>query len=110
MPRIIPTAVVVALTAVFALAPYVQGQQAPPPTWKQGQPATMADSPLAAVAQPPAPKAPGEMPVDKLKGPAGVKVSLWAHGINNARVMAWVVKSTMIVSTTVHRNVRSMRE
>src|SRR5439155_24849857 len=51
MQRIIPTAVVVVLTAVFALAPYVQGQQAPPPTWKQGQPATMADSPLAPVAQ-----------------------------------------------------------
>src|SRR5438445_13729684 len=101
MPRIIPTAVVVALTAVFALAPYVQGQQAPPPSWKQGQPATMADSPLAPVAQPPAPKAPGEMPVDKLKVPAGFKVSLGAHGINNSRVMTWGDKATLLAWSRV---------
>src|SRR5437867_7370509 len=105
MPRIIPTAVVVVLTAVFALAPYVQGQQAPPPTWKQGQPASMADSPLAPVAQPPAPKAPGEMPVDKIKVPAGFQVSLWAHGINNARVMTWGDKGTLFVSSRVAGNV-----
>ena len=62
--------------------------QAPPP-WKQGQPADMANSPLAPIAQPPAPKAPGEIPVDKIKVPRGFKVSLWAHGINNARAMVW---------------------
>ena len=47
--------------------------QAPPP-WKQGQPADMADSTLAPIAQPPAPKAPGEIPVDKIKVPPGFKV------------------------------------
>ena len=58
----------------------------------------MADSTLAPIAQPPAPKAPGEIPVDKIKVPAGFKVSLWAHGINNARVMTWGSKGTLFVS------------
>jgi hypothetical protein len=72
------------LLALALAAPAVA--QAPPP-WKQGQPASMANSPLAPIAQPPAPKAPGEIPVDKIKVPRGFKVSLWAHGLNNARVM-----------------------
>ena len=38
-------------------------------SWKQGQPASMANSPLAPIAQPPAPKAPGEIPVNKIKVP-----------------------------------------
>src|SRR2546426_3750625 len=105
MQRIILPPVVVVLTAVFALAPYVQGQQAPPPTWKQGQPPSMADSPLAPIAQPPAPKAPGEIPVDKIKVPPGFKVSLWAHGLNNARVMTWGDKGTLFVSSRVAGNV-----
>src|SRR5712664_1458057 len=105
MQRIVFTAVVVVLTAVFALAPSVQGQQAPPPSWKQGQPPSMADSPLAPVAQPPAPKAPGEILVDKIKVPSGFKVSLWASGINNARVMTWGDKGTLFVSSRVAGNV-----
>src|SRR5881296_477996 len=105
MPRIILTSVVVVLSAVFALAPYVQGQQAPPPTWKQGQPASRADSPLAPIAQPPAPKAPGEIPVDKIKVPPGFKAELWAHGINNARAMTWGDKGTLFVSSRVAGNV-----
>jgi glucose/arabinose dehydrogenase len=39
----------------------------------------MANSPLAPVAQPPAPKAPGEIPVNKIKVPQGFKVELWAY-------------------------------
>ncbi|HSE06428.1 MAG TPA: hypothetical protein VLK35_19935 [Methylomirabilota bacterium] len=78
--------------------------QAPPP-WKQGQPAGMASSPLAPIAQPPAPKAPGEIPVDKIKVPPGFKVSLWAHGLNNARAMTWGDKGTLFVSSRVAGNV-----
>src|SRR5215471_16536907 len=78
-----------------------QQQPAPPPTWKQGQPANMADSPLAPVAQPPAPKAPGEIPINKIKLPPGFKAELWASGINNARVMVWGDKGTLFVSSRV---------
>ena len=80
----------------------VVAQQAPaPPTWKQGQPADMAGSPLSPIAQPPAPKAPGEIPVNKIKVPQGFKVELWAHGINNARAMTWGDKGTLFVSSRV---------
>src|ERR1700741_4484028 len=80
-------------------------QQQVPPPWKQGQPADLANSPLAPNAQPLAPKEPGEIPVDKLKVPPGFKVSLWAHGINNARAMTWGDKGTLFVSSRVAGNV-----
>ena len=76
-----------------------------PPTWKQGQPANMADSALAPIAQPPSPKAPGEIPLAKIKLPPGFKAELWAHGINNARAMTWGDKGTLFVSSRVAGNV-----
>jgi glucose/arabinose dehydrogenase len=76
-----------------------------PPTWKQGQPSSMADSTLAPIPQPPAPKAAAEIPVDKIKVPPGFKVSLWASGINNARVMTWGEKGTLFVSSRTAGNV-----
>jgi hypothetical protein len=85
MLRIALTSVAALVALAPALGPLADAQQAAPPPWKQGQPANMADSMLAPIAQPPAPKSPGEIPVDKIKVPAGFKVSLWAHGINNAR-------------------------
>src|SRR4029434_4897685 len=39
------------------------------------------------------------------KSPAGFKVSLWAHGIHNARVMTWGDKGTLFVSSRVAGNV-----
>jgi hypothetical protein len=92
---------------VLALGPFGEAQQpaqAPPP-WKQGQPSIDGGLRLAPIAQPPAPKAPGEIPVDKIKVPAGFKVSLWAHGINNARVMTWGEKGTLFVSSRTAGNV-----
>ena len=77
--------------------------QAPPP-WKQGQPSNMADSTLAPIPQPPAPKAAAEIPVDKIKVPAGFKVSLWASGLANARVMEWGEKGTLFVSSRTAGN------
>jgi glucose/arabinose dehydrogenase len=107
MWRIASISLVLLLAVVLTLAPAAWAQQAPaaPPTWKQGQPANMADSTLAPIAQPPAPKAPGEIPVDKIKVPAGFKVSLWAHGLNNARMMTWGDKGTLFVSSRVAGNV-----
>src|SRR3989454_5668378 len=104
MRRITLTSLALALGVVFALASLTLAQQAPP-TWKQGQPRELADSPLAPIAQPPAPKAPGEIPIEKIKVPPGFKVSLWAHGINNARAMTWGDKGTLFVSSRVAGNV-----
>src|SRR5207244_9391315 len=53
------------------------------------------------IAQPPAPKGASEFPVDKIKVPAGFKVDLWAHGINNARAMSWGDRGTLFVSSRV---------
>ena len=75
-----------------------------PAPWKQGQPASMATSPLAPIPQPPAPKAAGEIPVDKIKVPPGFKVSLWAHGLSNARVMTWGDKGTLFVCSRTAGN------
>src|SRR5258705_7518259 len=92
-----------ALLLALALASPALAQA--PPSWKQGQPANMADSTLAPTGQPPAPKAAGEIPVDKIKVQAGFKVSLWAHGINNARELVWGDKGTLFVSSRVAGNV-----
>jgi glucose/arabinose dehydrogenase len=95
----------IALVLVAGAVDVAAQQPAAPPSWKQGQPATMADSPLAPVAQPPAPKAPGEIPLNKIKLPPGFKIELWASGINNARVMVWGAKGTLFVSSRVAGNV-----
>src|SRR5262245_54254725 len=106
MRRIVVTSLAAAAVLGLLLVHSGSAQQAQaPPPWKQGQPANMADSPLAPIAQPPAPKAASEIPVDKIKVPAGFKVSLWASGINNARVMTWGDKGTLFVSSRVAGNV-----
>jgi glucose/arabinose dehydrogenase len=104
MRRIVWTSLGVACGVVFALAPLVPAQQAPPP-WKQGQPPEMATSPLAPHAQPPTAKPAGEIPVDRVKLPAGFQASLWASGLPNARAMTWGDKGTLFVSSRVAGNV-----
>jgi glucose/arabinose dehydrogenase len=94
------TLTIAVLIAVLAPQAFAQ-QAAPPPTWKQGQPSTMADSTLAPIAQPPAPKAAGEIQVDKITVPPGFKVELWASGIPNARTMVWGDKGTLFVGSRV---------
>src|SRR4030095_9369324 len=99
------TLLTVLLLGALAVSLLPAQAQQPPPPWKQGQPSNLADSTLAPIAQPPAPKAPGEIPVDKIKLPPGFKAELWASGINNARVMTWGSKGTLFVSSRVAGNV-----
>jgi glucose/arabinose dehydrogenase len=92
-----------ALAAAFAIASgmsYAQAPAAPapapaatpapaaPPMWKQGMPDSMSKSTLA----PHAPKLTetpaSDIPLDKLKVPAGFKVELWATGMPGVRMMA----------------------
>ncbi|MCI0548303.1 MAG: PQQ-dependent sugar dehydrogenase [Candidatus Rokubacteria bacterium] len=93
------------LVVVLGLAPTVPAQQPAPPPWKQGQPADMATSPLAPHAQPPAPAAAKDIPLDKVKLPPGFSISLWASGLSNARVMTWGAQGTLFVSSRVAGNV-----
>ena len=107
MRRFLVVALTLSLLGGFALwlIPAQAQQPAAPPPWKQGQPASMTDSKLAPVAQPPAPLKAAEIPVDKLKAPAGFKVELWAAELNNARAMTWGDKGTLFVSSRVAGNV-----
>ena len=95
----------ISLVVMLALAPASPAVAQAPPPWKQGQPADLANSTLAPIAQPPGPAAASEIPVDKIKVPRGFKVSLWASGINNARAMVWGDNGTLFVSSRVAGNV-----
>jgi len=88
-------AALLATTYAFDL----QAQQPPAPAWKQGQPASMADSKLAPHASPLTVTPPEKISVDKLKVPAGFKVELWAHGMPGARMMARGDKGTIFAGT-----------
>jgi glucose/arabinose dehydrogenase len=65
-----------------------QDKPSPPPIWHQGKPPAMSESKLAPhpgkMTETPA----SEIPVSKLKVPAGFKVEIWASGLPGGRAMA----------------------
>ena len=61
---------------------------APPPIWKQGIPASMADSKLAPLAGRMTETPRSEIPISKLNLPEGFTVEIWAHGLPGGRAMA----------------------
>jgi glucose/arabinose dehydrogenase len=75
------------------------------PAWKQGQPPSMATSPLAPIPAPPSPTPAAQIPVDKIKLPPGFKISVWADGISNARSMALGDRGTVFLGSRVAGNV-----
>ena len=85
-----------AATAAFEL-----GAQQPPPAWKQGQPASMADSKLAPHATPMTVTPVDKITISKLRVPDGFKVEVWAHGMPGARMMVRGDKGTIFVGTRV---------
>ena len=80
--------IAVAVAAAFTIPVQAQDKPAPPPAWHQGKPPAMGESKLAPhpgkMTETPA----GEIPVNKLKVPAGFKVELWASGLPGGRAMA----------------------
>src|ERR671915_41891 len=80
--------IAVALATAFAAPALSQDKPKPPPAWHQGKPPAMGESKLAPhpgkMTETPA----SEIPVSKLKVPAGFKVELWATGLPGARAMA----------------------
>lgn len=71
----------------------------PPPSWQQGKPAGMQESTLHPFAIEMTGKAAKDLPVDKLKVPAGFKVEVFAEGMPGARSMAQGDKGTVFVGT-----------
>ncbi len=80
-----------ALAGAMGLAPLAASAQAPAapaPAWKQGMPASMANSTLAPLAGKLTVTPASEIPVDKIKLPPGFKVEVWATGLPGGRAMA----------------------
>lgn len=61
---------------------------APPPIWQQGRKAEQASSTLAPVAGKLTATPASDLPIDKLKLPAGFKAEVWSHGTPGVRAMA----------------------
>jgi glucose/arabinose dehydrogenase len=76
-----------------------------PPSWKQGMAEDQAQSALHPFAPHMTGRAASDLPVDKLKVPAGFKVEVWADGIPEARSLALGDKGTVFVS---NRNLSSV--
>jgi glucose/arabinose dehydrogenase len=76
--------IAVAVAAAFTIP--AQAQQ--PPAWHQGKPPAMAESKLAPHPGKMTETPPSDIPVSKLKAPAGFKVELWASGLPGGRAMA----------------------
>jgi glucose/arabinose dehydrogenase len=88
-----------AAAPAVAPAPAAPAAAAPePPSWQQGRSAAAASSPLHPIAPIFTGRPAGELPVDKLKVPAGFKVEVYADGIPEARSLALGDKGTVFVS------------
>lgn len=94
--------------------PQATPPQANPPTanppagpqpWEQGKPASLANSTL----HPNPPNLLGtpakDIPIDKIKLPAGFKIEIWAAGVKEAREMALGAKGTVFVGNRIRDNV-----
>ena len=80
--------IAVAVAAAFAAPALSQDKPKPPPAWHQGKPPAQAESKLAPHAGKMTETPASEIPVDKLKLPAGFKAELWASGLPGGRAMA----------------------
>ena len=69
------------------------------PAWKQGMQEAQAQSPLAPHAGKNTITPPGEIPVDRLRVPAGFRVELWAHGMPGVRMMTRGDRGTIWAGT-----------
>jgi len=96
-----------AVAAAFSISALAQDKPAaaPPPSWQQGKPAALAESTLHPFAPHLTGRPSKDLPLDKLKVPAGFKVEVWAEGIPEARSLALGDKGTVFVS---NRNASSV--
>jgi glucose/arabinose dehydrogenase len=96
-----------AVATAFAVSALAQDKPAaqPAPSWQQGKPAAQSESTLHPFAPHMTGRAAKELPLDKLKVPAGFKVEVWAEGIPEARSLALGDKGTVFVSNRNAKNV-----
>ncbi len=101
----------VALAAVAAIVAGCASQPPAPPTvspvvnapvqlaWQQGRTPAQAASTLAPLAGKLTVTPPEQIPLDRLKVPAGFKLELWAHGLPGGRAMARADNGKIYVGT-----------
>ena len=80
--------IALAVVAAFAAPALSQDKPKPPPAWHQGKPAAMAESKLAPHAGKMTETPASDIPISKLKLPAGFKAEIWATGLPGGRAMA----------------------
>jgi glucose/arabinose dehydrogenase len=96
--------------SALALAAFAAQAQQPPPAWQQGRPDSMKDSKLAPHAGKMVTTPPSEIPLDKIKVPAGFKVELWAHGMPGVRMMTRGSKGTIWAGTRIIGRVYEIKD
>ena len=99
-PSIPPAAPAVAPSAAPAAA-----APAAPPGWQQGRSADQSSSTLHPFAPQMTGRPASELPIAKLKVPAGFKVEVWVDGIPEARSLALGDKGTVFVSNRLAKSV-----
>ena len=85
--------------STLAAAAQQAAQSPPPASALTGRPDNEAAQKLAPVAAPPLPAAPDELPLAKLKVPAGFNIEVYAAGMANARSLAVGDKGTVFVGS-----------
>ena len=102
---------IAAIAAACLAAPaHAQAPAAAPPAWQQGRSADQASSTLHPIAPILTGRPASELPIDKLKVPAGFKVEVWADGIPEARSLALGDKGTVFVSNRNLKDVYAVTE
>src|SRR5438046_4114544 len=91
--------------ATPAAAPPVVAPPAAPPSWQQGRAPEQGTSTLHPFAPQMTGRLASELPIDKLKVPAGFKVEVWVDGVPEARSLALGDKGTVVVSNRLAKNV-----
>jgi len=86
------------------------GASAPAPSWQQGRSADQSSSTLHPIAPILTGRPASELPIDKLKVPAGFKVEVYADGIPEARSLALGDKGTVFVSNRNLKDVYAITE
>jgi glucose/arabinose dehydrogenase len=106
MKTILSTAILASLAStVFAQTAPAAAPAAPPPSWKQGMAAEQAQSPLHPFPPHMTGRPVADLPLNKLKAPAGFKIEVWAEGAPEARSMVLGDKGTVFVSNRNLSNV-----
>jgi glucose/arabinose dehydrogenase len=98
-------ALVAGLCLVASAGAQTTAPAAAPPSWQQGRSADQSSSTLHPIAPILTGRPASELPVDKLKVPAGFKVEVYADGIPEARSLALGDKGTVFVS---NRNLKDV--